>query len=190
MRAVDVPHSREQGATLAEEDASDELQQLYRRYHAHVFHWALRYGGGSVAWAEDVTHDVFVQLLTKRVRLGVPDDLYGWFYRVTTRRCLNRLRHEALLQSAPIRWLLSQKQQYLSTPESEVVATDELEHVARVVRRLPAKERVAFYMRHVDGKAQIEIAQVMGHSTGYVSKLLTRARGRLAAEGWEVADDD
>lgn len=189
MSAVDVPTAREGAAATTKTDASEELQQLYRRYHGHVFHLALRYGGGSVAWAEDVTHDVFVQLLTKRVRLGLPEDLYGWFYRVTTRRCLNRLRHEALLQSAPIRWLLSQKQ-CVPTPESEVVVADELEHVARVVRRLPAKERVAFYMRHVDGKAQVEIAQVMGHSTGYVSKLLTRARGRLAAEGWEVSDGD
>lgn len=184
-----MPTARERTATLTDADASDELQQLYRRYHQHVFHWALRYGGGSVPWAEDVTHDVFVQLLTKSTRLGVPEDLYGWFYRVTTRRCLNRLRHEAFLRSAPIRWLLSQKQ-CVPTPESEVVAADELERVARVVRRLPAKERVAFYMRHVDGKAQVEIAQVMGHSKGYVSKLLRSARSRLAAEGWQVFDGD
>src|SRR5262249_43959207 len=40
-----------------------EAEALYRRHHRLVFRVALRYGGGNTAWAEDVTQDVFVDLL-------------------------------------------------------------------------------------------------------------------------------
>ena len=63
---------------------------------------------------------------------------------------------------------------------------EDLEAVAEELRRLPAKERVVFCMRYLDDKPQQEIAAALSMSPGYVSKLLTRARGQLERKGWEV----
>lgn len=175
-------------AGAASNGTAQDLAWIYKRYHEEVFHLALRYGRGNAAWAEDVTQDVFVALLRFPRILREQESLSGWFYRVTTNRCLNQLRKEAFLHSAPVRWLLGAAPRHERTPESIAMAKDELSQAFRSVSVLPAKERVVFFMVHVDGKAQTEVASVLGHSKGYVSKLLKRAEGRLTAAGWKVED--
>ena len=39
------------------------LEECYATHRAFVFHRCLRYGAGDVAFAEEVTQDVFVKLL-------------------------------------------------------------------------------------------------------------------------------
>lgn len=131
-----------------------------------------------------MTHDVFVRLLHALDRLEDEDDLGGWFYRVTTNRCLSRLERDRVRRS--ILSVLPFFEPEASDPEREVAARSELDRTLAVVRSLPPKERVAFSMLHLDGKSQNEIADLMGHSKGYVSKLIRRATARVRAAGWEV----
>jgi RNA polymerase sigma-70 factor (ECF subfamily) len=166
-------------------DAAADLSWLYERYHTQVFHLALRYCRGDVAWAEDVTQDIFLALLRLPRTLLAQESLGGWFYRVTTNRCLNELRKENFLRSAPVRWLLGRAPNE-RTPEHVAIARDELSQAFQSVNGLPAKERVVFFMVHVDGKGQSETARTLGYSKGYVSKLLKRAEQRLTAAGWKV----
>lgn len=162
------------------------LTRLYERYRRQVFQLALRYGGGRVGWAEDVTHDVFTKLVGQSFSLVEVEDLDGWFYRVTTRRCLNRLRHERFAQSAPVSWLLRLSAGTVPTPETRALVSAELRQVAEALEHLPPKERVAVQMRFIDEKDVQEIADVLGHSKGYVSKLLTRAVESLRQLGVEA----
>jgi RNA polymerase sigma-70 factor (ECF subfamily) len=74
-------------------------------------------------------------------------------------------------------------------PESIALARAELSSAFRDVGALPPKEKIAFFMRYVDGKSVDDIGRVLGHSKGYVSKLLDRARRRLSQAGWKVDDD-
>ena len=71
-------------------------------------------------------------------------------------------------------------------PETGEGITTQAKADAAELKRLPAKERVVFCMRYLDDKPQQEIAAALSMSPGYVSKLLTRARGRLERRGWEV----
>ena len=41
-------------------------------------------------------------------------------------------------------------------------------------------------MKYVDELRQTEIAETLGYSEGYVSKLVARATKRLQEMGWEV----
>lgn len=173
-------------AARASFDTAENLAGIYDRYHKEVFHLALRYGRGNAAWAEDVTQDVFLSLLRFPRALRAEESLSGWFYRVTTNRSLNKLRKESFLQSAPVRWLLGATTSDERTPESLTIAQDELSQAFQSINALPAKERVVFFMVHVDGRNQNEVASVLGHSKGYVSKLLKRAEERLTAAGWKV----
>lgn len=189
MSSSDVVAGEEAGrvtAGPASVETAQDLAWIYGRYHEEVFHLALRYGHGNAAWAEDVTQDIFLALLRFPRVLRDQESLSGWFYRVTTNRCLNKLRKEAFLHSAPVRWLLGTGPPNERTPESNAVVKDELSQALRSVSALPPKERVVFFMVHVDGTDQTEIARVLGHSKGYVSKLLKRAEERLTAAGWKV----
>lgn len=164
------------------------IEAIYQRHHEAVFRVALRYGRGELTFAEDVTHDVFLDLMKALPGLHDLDDLGGWLYRATTNRCLKRLRRERFLDLAPVRWLLEQRAGKPSLPDTIAIARDDLQRAFDALNALPAKERVAFSMYYLDDQTQEEIGSLLGHSKGYVSKLLQRATTRLREAGWDVAD--
>ena len=129
-----------------------------------------------------MTQDVFLKLQQEIPTLADPDDLGGWLYRVTTNRCLNRLQHERLVESTPLKWLLPAPTPP-ETPEAVLSMRSELRQAMAVVKSLPPKERVAFSMHYLDDKEQREIGLVLGLSKGYVSKLIKRAEVRVRAKG-------
>lgn len=166
-----------------------DIDALYRRHHRLVYRLALRYGRGNVAWAEDVTHDVFLDLMKALATLTDRDHLEGWLYRTTSNRCLNRLRRDRFLALSPIRWLLGQDEADRSPVDEVTIARDDLRRALEALGTLPPKEQVAFSMFYLDGKEQEEIGKILGHSKGYVCKLIQRAVARLRDAGWEVGHD-
>jgi RNA polymerase sigma-70 factor (ECF subfamily) len=183
-RARNAPRAEGEGAW-----AAGRIEALYRRHHRLVFHLGLRYGQGNVAWAEDITQEVFVHLFDVIKGLRDLDDMEGWLYRATTNRCLNRLRRDRFLALAPVRWLLGERQREAPQPEALAIARDDLRRVLAVLGELPPKEQVAFAMYFIDGKEQDEIGRVLGHSKGYVCKLIQRAVAQMRARGLEVGDE-
>lgn len=167
-----------------------DVAELYARYADRVYRWALRFGAGDAAWAEDVTQDVFMNLVKRSPDLDDADDLGGWFYRVTANRCLNELRRQRLIRalSAALVVLRSEPER-TPTPEAVVMARGELADALQAIRRLPPAQRVAFCMRHLDGLAQHEIGRILGFSKGHVSRLLARAALRLREAGWSIDDE-
>lgn len=155
------------------------IDRLYRRHHREVFRLALRYGLGDAAWAEDVAQEVFITLLDELPGLGDHDDLGGWLYRVTTRRCLRKLRRERFLRLPWVRWILERGGAASPSLEGQVFARRDLERARELLAGLPPRERVVLSMVHLDGKSQREVCELLGLSKGYVSKLLARGVARL-----------
>lgn len=168
--------------------SAEPIEVLYQRHHGAVFRLALRYGKGDQAWAEDVTQDVFIDLMRALPGLSGLDDLGGWLYRATTNRCFKRLRRERFLNLAPVRWLLEHRAAEPSLPDAIVMARDDLQRAFDALSALPPKERMVFSMYYLDDKGQEEIGRILGHSKGYVSKLLQRSVAQLREAGWDVAD--
>jgi len=158
---------------------ADMVAMMYRQYRDLVVHLALRYGGGRRAWAEDITQDVFVRLFKHVRHVNALDEPRGWFYRVTTNLCLNRLRRERYLNRPVVRWLLRQSFDHRD-PEQIGLTHDLLRRAFERIEALPPKVRVCMFMHHVDGLPQVEIAEILGHSKGYVSKLVARGEAALA----------
>jgi RNA polymerase sigma-70 factor (ECF subfamily) len=163
-----------------------EIELLYRRHNRLVFHLALRYGGGNTAWADDVTQDVFLDLWKALPTLVDRGSMEGWLYRATTNRCFTQLRRERFLKLAPVRWLLGEQKPEPRLPDALTIARDDLRRAMAALDALPLKERVAFSMYYLDEQEQEEIGRVLGHSKGYVCKLIQRAVARLREAGWEV----
>ncbi|MDI1451253.1 sigma-70 family RNA polymerase sigma factor [Polyangium sp. 6x1] len=72
-------------------------------------------------------------------------------------------------------------------PDTLVMARDDLRRAIEALAALPAKEQVAFSMYWLDGKEQEEIGQTLGHSKGYVCKLIQRAVEKLEKDGWGIS---
>ena len=162
-------------------DAQAIVTELYRRHVHTSFKLALRYGGGDRDWAQDVVHDVFMEVHRHAARLATMDNPGGWIYRATTSRCLNRLKRDRYLHSPVVRWALGQRQRPQSSPEILGATREELGRLFDAVNELPPKQRICFWMYHVDGKRQDEIGEVLGCRKSYVSKLLSRAERAMQA---------
>jgi len=173
---------REEGAPQDAPSAAT-VEAIYAEHHAMVFRLGLRYGQGDVQWAQDVTHDVFVDLFADPGRLDGVENVAAWLYRVTTHRCLRHLRRERFFQSAPVRWLLETRATASVDPEVLGIEDERLRRVFRAVQAMPPKMRASFFMHHVDGKSQTEIAEILGCTKSYVCKLLAQVRTRLQSLG-------
>lgn len=159
-----------------------DLDALYRAHYGHVLRTCLRMGSGSRAWAEDVTQDVFVQLHQQPDLLDDVRNLEAWLTTVATRRCLARLRRDRFLGLAPVRWLLRSALARPPSPEARGIVDETLRRAAEVVATQPDKVRAAFFLYYVDQRTVTEIGEVLGHSKGYVSKLLARAKQAIERE--------
>jgi RNA polymerase sigma factor (sigma-70 family) len=178
------------GDTRERPDSSKplSLQACYQAHRVWVYRLCLRYGGGSAGWAEDVTQDVFVKLLEHLPRLEGTGDLTGWLYRVTTHLALKRLRKERTFLTKVGRLLTGAPPPEGPSPDALFEGKESARAATRALEALPPKERVVISMKLVDGKSQNEIAEALGFSKGYVSKLVARAEERLTQAGWEVGD--
>jgi len=164
-----------------------ELAAAFDKHRLEVFHWAMRYGGGDRAWAEDLTHDVFLKLHGHLASLEARADLGGWLYTVTARLAMTRRRNERGWGERLTAFFKPQQPQPLDEQvASRFAALDAL----KLLAALPDKERVVLCMELLDGLKQREICMRLQLSEGYVSKLLKRARERIRIAGWEVSDGD
>lgn len=156
---------------------------LYREYRDEVFRWALRFSAGRQAWAEDVTHDVFLKLHARLDSLDT-HELGAWLYRVTANQALARLRHESSWVTRFARLIIPGTSS--PRPDEALELRDDASAAMAALEQLPPKERIAVSMHVLDGLSQREIARTLDLSEGYVSKLLARAWSKLRAAGWEV----
>ena len=154
----------------------------YRAHRADVYRWGLRYGGGRSAWAEDLTHDVFLRLHAHLPTLDEHEALAPWLYRATANLALNRLRDEqSVLGRLSKIW--SGERDAAPNPEARL---SRRQVILQTLGRLPARERLVLCMKVLDGKSQQEIAEALNLSEGYVSKLSARAWEIVERSGWEV----
>jgi RNA polymerase sigma-70 factor, ECF subfamily len=162
------------------------LAEQYRLHSAAVFKRCLIMGGGDAAFAQDVTHDVFIRLLEHHRALDKSASLAGWLLTVAYRLCANRLRHERTLWRRVQAILLGEPEAQAPEPEPDALAP----RIRRALATLPPKERAVLVMRYFDGISQTNIAKALECSEGYVSKLMARATEKLRALDWEVEDGD
>lgn len=159
---------------------------LYRTHREQVLRWSLRYMSGDVTAAEDLAHDVFIQVLEKISGLERPEELTGWLYRVTAHLAISRWRRErspwARIRSA----LAHEPEEPLPSPADALELREGARRALDQLRALPARERVVLCMKLLDGKSQRDIAGCLGLSEGYVSKLVTRALTKVRAAGWTI----
>jgi RNA polymerase sigma factor (sigma-70 family) len=119
-------------------------------------------------------------------RLRVPLQALGaWLHTVAARVCISHLRRERLLDRLQGLWFGAKTTQATDTLFEN---HEEAALAMAAIAKLPPRERVTFCMYSLEGKRLREIAASLSMSEGYVSKLLTRARTALRANGWEADD--
>jgi len=171
------------------QDAATRFEQCYAAHRDHVYRLGLRYGGNRTAFAEDLTHDVFLKLLKSGPNLDLIENIGAWLHTAAANLAVSRLRAEKsllgrlnrLFARAPGRAEERSPQVMLELQESAALAT-------RALASLPPRQRVVVCMKLLDGATQREIAAALAISEASVSRLLARARKRIEAIKAEVGD--
>ena len=159
--------------------------QLFDDHHLPLFRFAYRLTG-SVADAEDIVQECFLQLLRPECafdprRTSARTYLFG----VVRNQFLKRLRKNDLAGEAG----RHAKQDPL--PEDEASRAELEDAVARAVMQLPDTQRNVLILAHYERLPLAEIARVMALELGAVKSRLQRARSSLKdtlaayMPGWE-----
>ena len=97
----DAPCSTDEELARARTGEQTAFAALLRAHQASVFSMALRMLGSREA-AEDLAQEVFLKLHRSLASIESADHLAYWLRRVTTHRCIDRLRRQKQMQIAPL----------------------------------------------------------------------------------------
>jgi RNA polymerase sigma-70 factor, ECF subfamily len=161
---------------------------LFDRYHGPVYRYiAARVGRPSDA--EDLAQLVFVKALEALPRYelrGVP--FGGWLFRLARNIVIDhtRTRREHAPLDAIVEWSDADE-----GPDELAVLRQEMDGVARALRRLTPEQREAIELRFFAGLSAREAAVAMGRQEGTIRGLQFRAIAALRRElGIELDSDE
>ncbi|MCU0646430.1 MAG: RNA polymerase sigma factor [Gemmatimonadaceae bacterium] len=151
--------------------------ELVERLHPRALRFAHRMLGDSPD-ADDAVQDTFIRVwkALPRFRVGSPFD--PWFFKILGNRCRTALEKRRRDMTETLEPELA----------AEAAAPDpyQLDDVHRVLARLPAEQREAFLLYHVEGLSYEEIAQVTGAGLSALRMRVKRAMDTLRARLVEV----
>jgi len=130
------------------------------------------------AEAEDVTQEAMLRLW----RIA-PDWRQGeakvttWLYRVVTNLCTDRLRRR---RSSPLDEV-PEMDDGAPGVVAQLIESDRVQALEAALDRLPERQRQAVVLRHLEGLANPEIAQVMDIGVEAVESLVARGKRALTA---------
>ena len=161
---------------------ADAGRTLFDRYGRDIERVLFRVLGPD-AELSDLLHDVFLVALTSVSQVRDPNALRGWLTGIAVRKA-----RKCIVKRQ--RWRIIQFFGHSDVPEGEArVAPVEVSEALRctyaVLERLPADERLAFALRHIDGMELTAVAAACGVSLATIKRRLSRAQRtfvRIAAE--------
>jgi RNA polymerase sigma-70 factor (ECF subfamily) len=157
---------------------------FFEQYRALVERTLVRMLGFDAELA-DAVQETFIRALGSSRLLRDPQALSGWLVRVAVYTATDVIRRRTRR-----RWLqFHAEPQELRQPGSELVMQGELDLETRlalldahkVLDSLPARERVAFSLRRLEGLELKEVAHACGCSLATIKRRLARAEAHFLA---------
>jgi RNA polymerase sigma-70 factor (ECF subfamily) len=157
--------------------AVDAQEAIYRAFQRPVRTLARRLVP-SVAAAEDLAQDVFVEVLTKLDQYDGRGSFAGWVRSITVNKCLMHLRSP--WQRAR-RWLdLASDDGGAEWPERRSPSvTGNTVDLERALARLGDTARAVVWLHDVEGYTHAEIGRLLGGTASFSKSQLARAHAHL-----------
>jgi RNA polymerase sigma factor (sigma-70 family) len=165
------------------------LEEIYRQFERPVRTLARRLLSHRAA-AEDVAHDVFVDVITRLHQYEGRGSFAGWVRSIAVSRCLMHLRSP---WQRSRRWLtrgLEGDDDAHGDPWADVESTEAsapFDHadtidLQRALARISDTARAVVWLHDVEGYTHAEIGELFGASASFSKSQLARAHERLRAE--------
>jgi RNA polymerase sigma-70 factor, ECF subfamily len=128
----------------------------------------------------DILQEVFVQALSSVHGLRDPSALKPWLFRIATHSARRTLRSRS--RRSWLRFFVDSEEEKRNEPTAralDVEGAESVEAVYAVLRNMPANERIAFALRHIDGMELTEVAAACSVSLATIKRRLRRAEERF-----------
>ena len=164
-------------AREAANGVTSSIGDLYERHRKTVYALCLRMTGNP-AEAEDLTHEVFVQLLRK-IGTFRGDSLFTtWLHRLTVNQVLMQFRR-ANYHLEDLTFAVETNTSFWSDRNSMGARLVERLTLDDAMARLPSGRRAVFTLFAIQGYKHEEIANIFGCSVGNSKSQLHNARKKL-----------
>ena len=169
------PSRNEELLALLERDHEDGARLLCRIFSAEVNRLVWRLLGADPDHS-DVVQQVFFKVLSRWRTVREPERLGSWIQAIVVNTVFEELRRREFRRVLQQAW---QPVRLHGDLVQEVEVRDFLVTTMTILSKLPAKERIVFMLRYVEGKTVPEIAELCSTSAGTVKRRLRRAGGRF-----------
>lgn len=162
------------------------IQYLVKNYQNNVIKTAY-YFVENMEDAEDLSQEVFMEILKSIGRYKKNANLYTWIYRITVNRSLDHLRRKKrrniiLRLESFMRISGDGENQYtegLKTSDTRNEDTEKSKILDKAVNSLPENQKIAFILNKYEELSYKEITQIMNLSLSSVESLIFRAKMNL-----------
>ncbi len=145
------------------------IRYILEAYSAKIIRLCYTYVKNA-ADAEDLTQDVFVELMQNNVMFEDKDYEKAWLMRTAVNKCKNHLKSCRVTRTVPL------EDEY---PENDKNLEETDDTVLNAVLKLPEKYRTPLHLYYYSGYSIKEIAAITGDNTSTVGTKLSRGRAAL-----------
>ena len=154
------------------QQGDQEAFEALIRQHQRMIHSLCYRMTGSMADADDLAQETFIQAYQHLASFRAEARFSSWLYRIATNLCLNWKKSEARQQRLHKEW--SEHERAASGHDDDCA-----QQVQNALMRLNPKQRAAVVLTLYDGLTHAEAARALGCSETTVSWRMFAARGRL-----------
>ena len=155
------------------------LEEVFDTYGDRVF--SVCFGIlANRADAEDASQEVFLRAFHQAAKFSGRSRYSTWLLRLAANLTLNRAKASTRRRriSEP---LVEDAVSAAPNPDSEALARERQDAVARLLQQVPLKQRQVLVLREMEGLSYAELAHVLGVPVGTVTSRLVRGRETLRA---------
>jgi RNA polymerase sigma-70 factor (ECF subfamily) len=165
--------------TLASERDASGFALLYRRHAAFAMTLAVRIQGNATD-VEDVVHDAFLRAHARLGELRDGTAFRSWLGSIVVRLVRTRLRRRRLLGALGLVTPDPVDLDAIASPAADTEARVLLAQVYALLQTLPADDRIAWTLRHIEKHKLEGVAALMDCSLATAKRRILRAQRFLS----------
>jgi len=155
------------------------FEALYRRHAAFALNLAVHIQG-TTADVEDIVHDAFVRAHERLPELRDTSAFRPWLGSIVVRLVRTRLRRRRLLSALGLAGHEPVDLEAVAAPEADPETRALLAQVYALLQTMPADDRIAWTLRHVERHGLESVATLSGCSLATAKRRIQRAQSYLA----------
>jgi len=162
---------------LLKNGSQEAFKELYDRYKEVVIRVSKKFLKDTDS-AEDILHDIFLQVWEKRETLNPELSFSGYLYTLTKNTILNEMRH-AKTQASFVQNILMTEDDSTNQTYDKVIENDYAKLLNVIINSLSPAQKEVYQLSHIQGFTHKEIAERMKISVNTVNVHATLALKKI-----------